>query len=532
MDDKRAVFNEQMNEWVSRQGLWFQLRHAADGQSIVSRLARLGLRLIILLVLCALIFWVYLVRRVGKDEFKEDVRASIEETLRGKECAVGSIRRDRNIATISHIEMEGTDKSFFHQLSAGMLRLNMKLTDGFVGVWNGGGVSINRLDISLKSGASTDSSAAEAYQAIFAEHQSFEFEWLEVQKTSLSWGYSSNNRGAIRDSHMTAARDGDGWRLEFKGGTFSQNWIRHYEIGKMTVVCDDLGVHIKEAELLADGGSLTFQVEVGAGGQPEALGSVVINSMPMKSLLPYRFSEWVEGRISGKGTVSGSTNSQKGIALDLKLSLEDGDELILRDSLPLLSALSVVDVYNSYRKIEFTEGSCQIRTGGDQLHVDDIHFMAGDLFVLKGNVEVRPPNHAEIAKALDIEDVRVVTDIIEKNWKIEDEILDAADSKLSLSDSAKRGGEVTVAATGEKALSEIAVLTTAVLTEKNVRRFGGSVKVGLKGDAFDKALGLKKAYPVDSETGRIWLDVPLSGRLQTLTLEQAKTLYILGRNRR
>lgn len=532
MDDKRAVFNEQMNEWVSRQGIWFQLRHAADGQSIASRLARIGLRLIILFILCGLVFWVYLVRRVGKEEFVEDVRASIEEALRGRECVVGSIRKNRNIATISRIEMEGTDESFFHQLNASRLRLNMKLTDGFVGVWNGGGVLIDRLDINLKSGASSDSVAAEAYQALFAEHGSFKFEWLEVQKTSLSWGYSANNRGAIRDSYMTAARDGDGWRLEFKGGTFSQNWMRQYEIGKMTVVCDNLGVHIKEAELLADGGSLTFQVEVGAGGQPEALGSVVINSMPMNGLLPSRYSEWIEGRISGKGTVSGSTNSQEGIALDLKLSLEAGDELILRDSLPLLSALSVVDVYNSYRKIVFTEGSCHIRTGGDQLHVDAINFKAGDLFDLRGSVDARPPNHVEIAKALDIEDVRIVTDIIEKNWKIEDEILDAANSQSSLSDAVKGVGEVIVADTGEKALSEMAVLTTAVLTEKNVRRFGGSAKVGLKGDAFDKAPGLKKAYPADTETGRIWLDVPLSGRLQTLTLEQARSLYVLGRKRR
>ena len=321
MDDKRDVFNEQMNEWVSRQGLWFQLRHAADGQSIISRLARLGLRLLILLIICALIFWVYLVRRVGKPDFKEGVRASIEETLRGSKCVVGSIRKDRDIATISHIEMEGTDKSFFHHVNASILRLNMKLTDGFVGVWNGGGISIDRLDVDLKGGASSDAAAAEAYQALFAEHGSFKFDWLEVQKTNLVWGYSSNNRGAIWGSRMTASRDEDTWKLEFKGGTFSQNWLRHYEIGKMIVVCDRQGVHIQEAELLADGGSLTFQVEVGAGGQPEASGSVVINSMPMKSLLPFRFSEWVEGRISGKGTVSGSTNSQEGIALDLHLSI-------------------------------------------------------------------------------------------------------------------------------------------------------------------------------------------------------------------
>lgn len=533
MDDKRAAFNEQMNEWVSRQGLWFQLRHAADGQSLVSKLARIGLRLVMLLLVCSVVFWVYLIKRVEKPAFRENIRERVEKTLKGTECKVGGIKKDRDIATVSYVEIKGTDESFFHSLKARLIRLNMKLTDGLYGVWHGGGVSADRLDIDLKAGASDDTAAAQAYQALFAEHKTFDFEWLDVQKTSLSWGYSANNRGFIRDSQMTAARDGDAWRLEFKGGTLSQNWLRNLEIKKLVVICNEQGVRVKEAQLLSGTGSLSFKLSMGEGGQPEALGSVVIDSMPMQALLPYSYSEWIEGEVSGKGSISGSTNSQEGIVLDLDLTLEDGDVLVLRDSLPLLSALSVVDVYNSYRKISFTEGGFNIRTGGNRLLIKDIDLKAGDLFHLAGNVDVRPPTHEEIAKALDIEDVLVVKDTIEKNWKVEDAILDSADSASSLLAAAKGVGDV-VSANGatEKGVSGLDVLSSSILTEKNVRRFGGSIKVGLKGDAFDKAAGLKEAYPLDDATGRIWLDVPLSGRLQTLTLEQAKELYVLGRNRR
>lgn len=534
MDDKQAAFNEQMNDWVSRQGLWFQLRHAADGQSLFSRLARLLLRLVIILLVCAVIFGVYLVRRVGQKGFKEDLRQGVETTLKGTECHLKKISKDRDTITISLVEMDGAEDAFFHRLHAGLIRFNMGLTDGLLGAWDGEGVSIDRLDIDLKAGASDDEVAAKTYQALFVEHPSFKFKWIEIQKASLKWGYSANNRGSIQNSHLTMVREGDGWRMEFKGGTFTQNWLRHLEIAKIVVIADQQGVHVKEAQLLAGGGTLSFQFKVGEGGQPDVVGTMEMDSFPVKSILPYRFTEWIQGKISGKGTISGSTNSQGGIALDLNVSLNDGDVLVMRDSLPLLSALTAVDMYNSYRKISFTSGGCHIRTGGGVMYVDEIDFKAGELFHLGGKLDIRPPTHKEIAEALDIEDVRVVTDVIEKNWKLEDDLLELSDAEWTLQSGATEENLPSVKGNpaNPNAGSALQMKDGLILTEKNLLRFEGLVRVGLKGDAFDKAPRLKEEYPPDDATGRIWIDVPLNGRLQSLTWDQAKTLYALGRKRK
>jgi hypothetical protein len=405
----------------------------------------------------------------------------------------------------------------------------MKLTDGLFGTWNGGGVMLDRLDLDLKAGAQNDTAASVSYGALFVEHPSFQFDWIESEKTTMTWGYSKTNRGAIRGSRMMAAREGDAWRLEFKGGTFRQNWLRGLEISKLVVICDQKGVHIQEAKLLSGEGSLTFQLDMGSGGQPEASGTLVLDSLPVKTILPYLYSEWIEGEVSGKGRVSGSTNSQKGVVLDLDFALQDGDVLILRDRLPFISALSVMDVYNSYRKILFTEGGFHLRTGEDQLHLDQIHLKAGDLFQLTGKIDVRLPTLKEIANSLKIEDVQVVKDIIEKNWKMEDEVLNDADSGASLSYAAKGVGDVVVDDTNNQKDVKLDMRSRSVLAERKIRRFDGSVKVGLKGDAFDHSPKLKEAYPKDPATGRIWIEVPLKGSLQTLTLDQAKKLYVLGR---
>lgn len=531
-EEKRAAFNEQMNEWVSRQGLWFQLRHAADGQTIMARMARVGLRLFIFLVILALIFWFYLVKRVESEGFREGIQASVEKSFHGLDCEVGGIRKERDVISIAALSVKGGEKSFFHSMKARQLRLNMKLTDGIWGQWNGGGININQLDVFVKAGASDDEQAATSYKSLFDKHGDFTYEWIKSDSTNFRWGYSDNNRGSITDSHMSAAREGEAWRMEFTGGTFSQNWLKDLEIIKLIIVCDDKGVHFEEAELSSAGGVISFKLNMGAGGQPQAAGIVTLKSMPVQSLLPTRYHDLLEGVISGKGTISGSTNSQEGIVMDIDLSLDDGDVMIMRGSLPLVSALSVVDLYNSYRKISFTEGGCHIRTGGDLLQINKINLKAGDLLHLQGNVNVRPPSYAEIASGLNIKDVKIVQDVIEENWKLDDELLEGGDSKTTLADAAKGTGDVVSGSMEPKKESAEDVRKTSILAEQGVRRFGGVVRVGLKRDAFDKAPRLKEAYPMDEETGRIWIDAPMAGRFQTLTLELGKRLYELGRNRR
>ncbi|BDS05537.1 hypothetical protein NT6N_05770 [Oceaniferula spumae] len=532
-EEKREAFNEQMNAWVSRQGLWFQLRHAADGQTIVGRAMRLLSRLAILLVIAALGLWFYLSKRAESDGLRENIRLSLEDTLRAKETDLGGLRKKRGELTIAYAKIEGGEDSFFHQLEARTIRTSMALTDGLIGTWDGKGVFIDRLDINLKAGGNDDTSAAKSFESLFPEQEGFKFERFESNSANLTWGYSAQNRGSIQNSHLTAAREDDGWRLEFRGGTFGQNWLSHLMINKMVVLCTPKGVIIKEAEMTSDDGTglVSFSAEIGSGGQPAISGQLELKSMPVSSLLTPAYLDTVDGTISGVGKISGSTNSQEGVVLDIDFSFKEGDVLVMRDTLPLLSALSVLDAYNSYRKVSFNEGSFNVKTAADKLSVSQIKLKAGELLHMSGGFEFQPPTHAEIAKALNIRDVEKIRNILEKNWQRQDDVIEDTQTGESLS---KRGEVKLESVRGTKVTPEEAlenVLATAIFTELSVRRFDGSVKLGLKPDAFEKTTKLKETYPVDTETGRISLEVPLKGRFQTLTLSQAKELYLLGRKR-
>lgn len=531
-EEKRAAFNEQMNEWVSRQGLWFQLRHAADGQTIVARLLRVGIRLSVILVVCCFLLWFYLVKRVESEGFRDGVASALQSTLAAESCEVGSIQKTRDTVSISSVKMEGGGNTFFHAMSARVIRLNMGITDGVVGKWTTETVNVDQLDLEVKAGESDDAAAAKSFSGLFPDHGSFEFGRIMVDQANIEWGYSSTNRGSISNSTMVVSREGGAWNIELKGGTFSQNWLKNLEIQRITAVCDSQGVHIKEAVLHSGLGTVSFQLDIGSGGKPAVSGTLQMTSMPFSSLLPTQYDEWLEGTISGKGTIGGSTNSQEGIVLDLGLELDEGDVMILRDRLPIFSALSVVDLYNSYRKVSFNEGGFRIRTADGRMKVSNLDVRAGSLLQFKGGgFTVRPPTDEEIASALNIEDVGTVTNVMQNRWEFEDDgLLNTGGEGGGVSAAARGVGEVT--RTGETPGDRAEeVIAASILAEAKVRRFDGEVNIGLKHDAFDKAEKLRLKYPVDEATGRIWVKVPLDDRLQSLTLKQAQQFYILGKNR-
>ena len=162
-EERREAFNEQMNAWVSRQGLWFQLRHGADGQTI-SRIVGICLRLGIVLLVLTLCLVFYLVKRIDSTGFRENIRASIESALKAEECRVGGIRKNGETLTIRNLNLNGGDESFFHQLKARGVNTHMKLTDGLFGVWKGHTLTVEHLEVDVKAGSSDDLTGAKAFQ--------------------------------------------------------------------------------------------------------------------------------------------------------------------------------------------------------------------------------------------------------------------------------------------------------------------------------------------------------------------------------
>ena len=74
-------FNDRLNQWISSQGFWFQLRYSiTSGGSrgaLMFQLFNAGLRLLIFLAIVGIALAAYLVKRPNTNRFKAELKESI-----------------------------------------------------------------------------------------------------------------------------------------------------------------------------------------------------------------------------------------------------------------------------------------------------------------------------------------------------------------------------------------------------------------------------------------------------------------------
>ena len=118
----------------------------------------------------------------------------------------------------------------------------------------------------------------------------------------------------------------------------------------------DDGIVFEEALFRKGEGTVTLtDGRVKAGQRPELSGKVKVTRVELTGLLPAVVTDYLEGSISGDFRLFGSTNSSEGVGFEGDVELGEGDKVTLRDEFPILKALSVVDAFNNYRRVDFTE---------------------------------------------------------------------------------------------------------------------------------------------------------------------------------
>lgn len=535
-------FEDRLGHWIAAQGFWFQLRHST-GKSVVAkmgnRLLHLGIRLLVIVLLVVAGIGIYLVKRVDSRDFREGLHDAAAAALGAESAEVTGFQRERGKAYVHRLTAEGGTNSFFTKIEARGVRYEMGLLDGLMGEWEAGPVTITAARIEAKAGAADEEELAAVSESLFGEHDWFDFPMLEVLDATVLWGYSERTRGMIQGSHLIVQRLADGWRLQFRNGHFTQNWLRRLEIEEMVVNVVPGELIIESARFRREGGNLTLAGRVVSGLRPTLEVKAQFEGMPLRALVPREARAFVEGTISGEAMLTGSTNSQDGVAFDGEIVLGSTDEVVLRDRLPLLQALTVVDIYNSYRKVQLAVGSFRLKTGAGMMSVTDVQLEAPDFLMLNGNLKVRPPTDEEVARALtedpsgrdstflptmsdDMDEATVGFDDEEETLTLRRAAEASKDDEPGSSSEIKPGF-------GGLSLMPMSLQEQARHRHARMMRFEGGFLLEIPGDAFERAQALREIHAADSGTGRIPLEVPLAGTLFELTLDQAEDLYVKGK---
>lgn len=538
-------FNERLSQWVANQGFWFQIRYSMSSSgskgTVMFHLLKLASRLLIFLVLVAIGGWVYLVKVSGTAKFIDGIKTSLQQGLSASEIELNGFSRAHGQLGINRLTCQGGNETFFTSLEARNIRCKMGLIDGLAGIWDTGGVSISILDIELQAGADDPKSAQLLSEALFGKSPRIVLNTLEVADATLRWGYSDRTRGVIENSMLKAQRMESGFKLNFKGGTFSQNWLRKLEIVNLVIVCDPDGLTFEKAEFRRDVGTVDFSgLKVVSGERPVIDGTAKIRRLGIEGIVPAALRSFVEGSISGDFRVSGSTNSTEGVGFEGLVTLDGQDTISLRERIHLLKALSTVDFVRNYHRVDFTEGSFRLKTSGGGMELTDVNLKAEDLFTLTGKMRVRLPTPEETKAAVDRSSLPGGSPI----FSGEDVGADELDTKVEDTDfTLRQAGKATKrtkdgyqpqnpdSLSSRLALNLEARHLDAQASERSSRalRYEGEFRITIPADAFERAPRLVQQFPVDPTLGRIPLMVPIEGTLYEVTLKQAEDLYQQGR---
>jgi len=529
-------FHQRLSQWVSSQGFLFQLRYSLSGGSgkgmYAFHLLRLSLRAFLFLLVIAAGFLLFLVKQTGSASFQNNRQAAFIDKLGGEELEMIGLASARGIFSINRLAMTGKEGSFFTELEMRNLKCNRNIFNDFQNEWDPGVVSITRVDLGLRAGSDSLEAAESMAKVYFQDTGKLKLEKIVVNEMSIRWGYSDRTRGSIIGSRMTADRLADGWKLRFKGGTFSQNWLKRLEIEELVVQFGKKGLVFEKANFKKNEGLVSFvDMKVAAGERPEVSGKVILRKIDVSSVLPVAARNFVEGAISAELNVFGSTNSTEGVGFEGDLVLEGEDQITIRDRIHILRAISVVDAFNNYKRIDFRKGGFHMRTHAGRIDITGMDLAAGDLFRMKGILTARPATTEEVmsyassGKEYEVEKNELILNEDELDFTLQDAGRQSEEAKQQGFD--KKDKETLFEKLGIS-LENYKLNEYEAQQLSRSMRYEGELEISLPKEVFEKAPKLIEEYPLRDPSGRVLMRVPLDDVIYNLTLKQSEGIYKNG----
>ena len=528
-------FNERLSQWVASQGFWFQLRHPLSGGEgaghVMSLVVKMGL---FLLIVAGIALGGYL-KMIDSPSQKKALERAMCEGLQAKELILRKSVHNLGILKISRLASRGGENTFFENMEAFAVRFHQGFLGKFSGKWNVGVINVDRLDLELRAGAETAESAAKISQMLFKQADKYQITGLNCESVSLRWGETEPTKGFLQGSEMTSNRVGDRWLFTFKGGTFSQNWLNDLKVVELVVSCTPEKMVFEKASFQRDGSKVDLKgLEILTGKDPMVNGTAHIQHLNLDDILPSSASGYVAGHISGDFKVSGSLNSVEGVIYEGLVKLEGADLISFRDQVKILDALALADSKNKYSRLTFTDGSFMLRTAKGGMALTKLSLKSGDLLTLSGEMNVRPPTFEETSQmAIRQMQVELTPSIQEAASQEEDLSLKntvspvVRNNDLSAAQGAKTGDDLLEMESSADARAT--ALNAAELAMKSYR-YGGRLRISLMPDVFEKAPRLAARVPQDVLTKRYYIDIPLEGTIEDVTLQKVQEIIDQTRN--
>lgn len=181
-------------------------------------------------------------------------------------------------------------------------------------------------------------------------------------KLSLTWGSAPSTRGGITESKSILVKNGEGWDMGLRGGTFHQGWLSDLSVTNAIIAIRGSEAVIARGDFTAGGGSGTLTGNITLGEVPSINAEVKLENIQIHSLLPDYFQRVVKATGQGSIKLSGSTNMSSGVVQDATLTLQSG----ALSGIPVFKALELATGESRLAQPEIAGGSVHFKSQGTQ----------------------------------------------------------------------------------------------------------------------------------------------------------------------
>ena len=540
-------YQKRVADWIAKQGIFFQLRHAGTmgGGSVIKQLGVLSLRVLVVLLLCLGVAFFALNHYFGGDDYRGEVTAALGEVLGASSIEAKKFERARGVSTFQDLVIEGGEESFFFQAEINRLAAASSFLTGITSKWAPEQVRIKAASFELKAGGDQEE-MQNSFASIIASMSEGNLESIEIDELSCEWGYSKITYGKLEKAKFRASRDQGVWEISLEGGRFSQNWLKNLDIKEAKLLCDSDGIKVEKLLLSKNGGEMELAGSImGPAARPKFNLKGLFQSLPILSLvrLPgVDVREFMSGSISGDMKISGSTDYR--IVMEADVELRGNDVVTLREKWDLLRAISVLDVDRTYRRVDFEEGRFSFKTGGGEMEVNGIDLKSGSLAALKGDFKTYLPSQKEAAEALEI----VLTEGIGSgSFKSDSTDTSAAkdleDERMSLKTAAgllreeenylnfDNSGLDGVSEAQREVMTPQQIDDMRMRDEMKVYRVRGDLSLGVAAIAFAEYDNLAELFPVDAQGWR-WVPFKTKNTFSRVSAGAAKVVLEEARRKK
>lgn len=536
-------YQNRVADWVGRQGLFFQLRHASSiGRgSLLRKLGSFFLTLTIILILIGAVSYVILLKYLKSGSYSNSMASQLERHLSAEELEFSGFERSSGRAAFKDIEVVGGNESFFFDGKMSLFTAPVSFLSGLTVDWLPPSIKIQKADFEIKAGGGEE--VSQAFDKVIASFdQTNGLENIEVVEASFDWGYSKLAYGRVEGSQLSAFLNEGRWDISLTGGTFQQNWLQNFTIESAEISLTRTGILIESLKLKLQDGTLDLNGTIAGTPQvPEFELFGEFEQLPVEKLMQLpgvRMQDYLSGFVSGTLKIEGSTD--RIFTTTGEVILREGNVITVREKWDIFRTLSLLDKYRDYRRVNFTSGSFKFSTGhgGMELSEIDLHSTEDDekFMSIKGSLKTHLPDQQEAAAALGITLTNGFGDGFEENatdlssgFALESERISLKkatgggkkvnDFGASVID---KGAKSNVGAAKEVVTSED-LDSKRLKAEMNVHRLKGEFSFGIQPNAFESYPALESIHREVVDGLRI-VDVKIDGSFKDGSVQASELL--------